>query len=114
MDKRFSSYGCFKRPKKGYFRPFFGVKLKINFLSIFEGIFSSSLRTIFSRIPRNISALTDKWFSNYGRSRRPKKGYFWPFLGGKTENQLLQHFGKNFFHQVQKLFLLRSHAKFHA
>jgi hypothetical protein len=53
-DKWFLSYGRFKRPKKGYLWQFFGVKLKINFLSIFEGIFSTKSKNFFFRIPCKI------------------------------------------------------------
>jgi hypothetical protein len=62
-DKRFSSYGHFKRPRKGYFWPlFFCVKLKLNFLTIFEGIFEGSPKAIFFQFPHKISALRQTIF----------------------------------------------------
>jgi hypothetical protein len=54
-------------------------------------LFPSSLRTIFFRIPRKISALMDKQFSSYGCYKRPKKGYFSLFFGVKIENKLPKH-----------------------
>jgi|TARA_B110001454_G_scaffold59893_1_gene58586 hypothetical protein len=74
--------------------------------------FPSSPRTIFFRITRKISALTDERFFGYGHFKRPKKGYFLPFLGVKIENQLPEHLCWNFFHQAQELFFLGSHANF--
>jgi hypothetical protein len=99
MNKLFLQYGHSKWPKRGIFGRFLGVKLKLSFLSLLEGIFLPSPRTIFSRMPRKISALTDKRFSSYGRFKRLKKGYFWLFFGCKIETQLPEPFRRSFFNK---------------
>jgi hypothetical protein len=83
---------CFYDLKKGVFAVFWFGKTDSTFRAFLTELFPSSPKTIFFRIPHKISALTDKRFSTCGRYKQPKKGYFWPFLGCKTENQIPDHF----------------------
>jgi hypothetical protein len=60
MDKWFSSYGCLKRPKRGYFWPFFWRKTE------------NQLSVMFKLWP----------------FQAPQKGAFLAVFGRKTENKL--------------------------
>jgi hypothetical protein len=91
-------------PKRGIFGCIRGVNLKINFLSIFEGIFLIKSKNYFFRFPCKISTLTNMRFSNFGRFEWPKKEYFWLFFGHKLKINFLSIFEGILFHQVQELF----------
>jgi hypothetical protein len=68
--------------------------------------------TIFSRITRKISVLTDKRFLNIEAiSSGPKRGIFAVF-GVKIKNKLHKHLCRNFFHQALELFFTGSRALF--
>ena len=109
-DKRFWSYGRFKRPKRGIFAVFW-VKIQ-NQLSghIWLDFFISSAKNNFSRTPCKISALTDKRFWKYGRSKRPKRGIFGVFLV-KIQNQLSGHIWLDFFISSKKNIFSRTPCK---
>ena len=99
-DKRFWSYGCFKRLKRGIFAVFF-IEIQ-NQLSrhIWLDFFISSERTNFFRNPCKILALTDKRFWKYGHFKRPK-GVYLVFFGSKFKINYLGTLNKKSLHEVK-------------
>jgi hypothetical protein len=77
------------------------VKIETQLPEPFRTDFSKQAQELSFRMPRKISAQTDKQFSSYGSFKQPKKGYFLPFFGCKIETQLPEAFRRNVFHQVQ-------------
>jgi hypothetical protein len=66
--------------------PFMRSKMKLKLLSIFDVFFTGS-KEQFLRVPDNFLALMDKWFSDYGRLKQPKRSVF-AVLGVKIETKL--------------------------